>query len=382
MPDPTPLTVSPAVDAFMASADQNTMKANLGLGNVDNVADADKPISDATALALTGKADSSHTHPTSEITGLDAALTGKADTNHTHDDRYYTESETDALLTGKADSSHTHPTSEITDFHTEVANNSTVQANSAKVTNATHTGDAVGSTSLQVVRLRGVSLESTVASPSDGDILVYRTSGAGWTVETKPAGGSNPAINDITDVAISSAGDDELLSYNSATGEWINKTAAEAGLAAASHTHNASDVTDFDSQVAANATVAGKIADIVEDGSPQLGGDLNAGGFQIWNFKNRLVTESGTSVTLGSAHYGAVVVFTSASPVTVSVPETIPAGVTIGWVQAGAGALTFAGTGTMVINNVNAETASAGQYSQGSLFVVSATSTILSGETA
>lgn len=38
-------------------------------------------------------AKSSHTHTTSQVTGLDSALAGKADKSHTHDDRYYTESE-------------------------------------------------------------------------------------------------------------------------------------------------------------------------------------------------------------------------------------------------------------------------------------------------
>lgn len=49
--------------------------------------------------ALKSKADKTY---------VDEALKGKSDTNHTHDNRYYTESETDALLNGKAASNHTH----------------------------------------------------------------------------------------------------------------------------------------------------------------------------------------------------------------------------------------------------------------------------------
>ena len=45
---------------------------------------------------------------------------------------------------------HTHTASEITDFDTEVANNSAVAANTAKVTNATHTGEVTGSSALTV----------------------------------------------------------------------------------------------------------------------------------------------------------------------------------------------------------------------------------------
>jgi hypothetical protein len=83
--------------------------------------------------------------------------------------------------------------------------------------------------------LAGLSdVDDSVASPSDGNILVYRSAGSDWVLEAKPAAGSNPAISDITDVVITSVADNEVLAYNSATSQWINQTAAEAGLAAAS----------------------------------------------------------------------------------------------------------------------------------------------------
>jgi hypothetical protein len=53
-----------------------------------------------------------------------------------------------SALDGKASTSHTHTASDVTDFDTEVANNTAVTANTAKVTNATHTGEVTGSTSL------------------------------------------------------------------------------------------------------------------------------------------------------------------------------------------------------------------------------------------
>lgn len=53
------------------------------------------------------------------------------------------------------------------------------------------TGDA---TSIQ-----GVNVDSSVGTPSDGDILVYRSAGADFVLESKPATGSNPAAADITD---------------------------------------------------------------------------------------------------------------------------------------------------------------------------------------
>jgi hypothetical protein len=51
------------------------------------------------------------------------------------------------------------------------------------------------------VGLRGVGLDSTVASPSDGDILVYRTAGSDWVLEAKPAGGGGGVDTSGTPVA-------------------------------------------------------------------------------------------------------------------------------------------------------------------------------------
>lgn len=53
-------------------------KADVGLGNVDNTTDLNKPISTATQTALNGKASSSHTHAINDVTGLQTALDSKA----------------------------------------------------------------------------------------------------------------------------------------------------------------------------------------------------------------------------------------------------------------------------------------------------------------
>lgn len=54
-------------------------KAMVGLPNVDNTSDVNKPISTATQTALDGKAPLSHTHGITNVTGLQAALDGKLD---------------------------------------------------------------------------------------------------------------------------------------------------------------------------------------------------------------------------------------------------------------------------------------------------------------
>ena len=74
------------VDTHNADTDNphEITKNTLGLGNVDNTSDKDKPISDAVAAALQLKAALTHIHAQADITGLAEALAGKSATDHTH----------------------------------------------------------------------------------------------------------------------------------------------------------------------------------------------------------------------------------------------------------------------------------------------------------
>lgn len=51
--------------------------SDVGLGNVNNTNDSNKPVSTAQQTALDGKANTSHTHTISNVTGLQTALDGK-----------------------------------------------------------------------------------------------------------------------------------------------------------------------------------------------------------------------------------------------------------------------------------------------------------------
>lgn len=103
----------------------------IGLGNVDNTSDMDKPVSNAQQIAiddvsnraaqvinagLLGKADVTHNHTYSDIVNLDSLLNTKSDVEHNHDDRYYTKTVIDSKLTEKSNTGHKHTVSEITDL--------------------------------------------------------------------------------------------------------------------------------------------------------------------------------------------------------------------------------------------------------------------------
>ncbi len=53
-------------------------------------------------------------------------------------------------------------------------------------------------------------------------------------------------LNSITDVTITGTpANNEVLAYDTGSGDWINQTAAEAGLLTGSHTHTESEITDL-----------------------------------------------------------------------------------------------------------------------------------------
>lgn len=79
-------------------------KADIGLGNVDNTSDADKPVSNATQQALNLKANSSDVYTKTETDGL---LNNKANKSDV-----YTKAETDGLLNDKANTNNVYTKSE------------------------------------------------------------------------------------------------------------------------------------------------------------------------------------------------------------------------------------------------------------------------------
>ena len=119
-------TISVDLSAYLKSADisdwakqsdKPTYTASeIGLGNVDNTADADKPISTATQKALDGKADTGHTHTVSDITDMPAYLTEETDPTVPDWAKAESKPAYTAEEVGAAAKSHTHTKSQITDF--------------------------------------------------------------------------------------------------------------------------------------------------------------------------------------------------------------------------------------------------------------------------
>src|SRR5699024_2794787 len=102
--------------AFRKLSDDGHKHAISDVTNLQTELDS-KPTHSTMNSGLNGKANKSHTHAQSDITGLTTALNGKAAKTHTHTKSQVTG--LDTALNGKSDTGHKHTTSEITDFSTE-----------------------------------------------------------------------------------------------------------------------------------------------------------------------------------------------------------------------------------------------------------------------
>jgi hypothetical protein len=94
-----------------------------------------------------------------------------------------------------------------------------------------------------------------------------------------------------------------------------------------------------------------------------------------------VVTESTTSRTLGSGDNGIILMCTSNSAVTITVPTGLSIGFTITIIQAGTGQITFSASST-TINNRQSHTKTAGQWAVAGLIQRSSNNFVLSGDTA
>lgn len=94
----------PVTSVASRTGDVTLTKTDVGLANVDDTSDANKPISSATQTALNAKASSVHTHAIADVTNLQSTLDAKADA-----------SATTTALAGKAAVTHTHTASQISD---------------------------------------------------------------------------------------------------------------------------------------------------------------------------------------------------------------------------------------------------------------------------
>jgi len=354
-------------------AKQATVTAGDGLSFSGDTLNAE-----VTQAELDAKAASSHTHTLSDITDsgtaapLNVASSGDAASGEV------VKGDDSRLTDARTPSSHTHTASEITDFDTEVANNTAVTANTAKVTNATHTGDVTGDTALTIandaVTTAKIADDAvTAAKIADTSVTAGSYTNADITVDAQGritaassgSGGGGGGSGTVTSVGgtgtvsgltlsgtVTSSGNLTLggtLSANltsDVTGTLpvanggtgltsiatllnSNTTASDVGLGSVEDTAlstwaGSTNLTTLgtiatgtwqgtaiaDSYVSSASTWNGKIANVSEDTTPQLGGDLDVNGQDIVSTSNAdiEIAPNGTGATVfkGNTNAGAI----------------------------------------------------------------------------
>lgn len=182
----------------------STARSNLGLGTA--------------ATSNTGDfATASHTHATTDITSGTMADARIAQTNVTQHQ---------AALSLTA--------SQVGDFDTEVSNNTSVAANTAKVSNATHTGEVTGSTALTVDKT-AISGKTLVTAAAGDHILVGDASDTDNLKKVTAqsiadlGGGGASQLSDLSDVVSATNTDKFVLVANGTTG-YVGRALLEADI--------------------------------------------------------------------------------------------------------------------------------------------------------
>jgi hypothetical protein len=163
-------------------------KSDVGLSNVDNTSDANKPISTATQTALNGKADSSHTHASTDITDFTSAAKSAVVDDSITDavtDKAPSQNAVFDALAGKSNTGHGHAISDVTGLSTALGNK--IESSEKGANNGVATLDAGGKVPVSqlpnsVMEFKGVfdpaSATFTDAAGNAGDVWLASAAGS------------------------------------------------------------------------------------------------------------------------------------------------------------------------------------------------------------
>ena len=289
-------------------------KATVGLGDVDNTSDLDKPVSTAVQTELDGLSDridgvvstattldgqiqdlafdvAEHKNDETNPHNVTAAQVGAAAISHTHVEADISD------LGNYAASSHTHSESDITDLGSYASSNHTHTEN-----DITDLGDYATNTDLNSYGVSSLSFDNSTSvltiTMKDNSTKTATITGTGNSGSSGDGSSSGSTVT-LQDLGGASATD--LTNHTSDTNNPHSVTYTQTGAAAASHTHTESDITDLGSYASSSHTHT--TSDITDISNLATATGLNTYGVDTMSFNTStnvltLTMKGGTTKTV------------------------------------------------------------------------------------
>lgn len=230
-------------------------KGDVGLGNVDNTSDANKPVSSATQTALNGKAAAVHTHAIADVTSLQTQLDYRVSSAVP-----FTENHTDARGSQYQAGDLVHVGGNV--WRAIATNDAIVPGSSGAENYWVYVGPGYR---LNIDILDIANHWLPPATATDGYVLAWNATNGAWeasAIPTElPSGSAGQLLgHDGTAwvaTSLPTASDTVLGAVKIGSGVTITDgvISVSTNYAAATHTHVAADITDFTTEAAAAAPV-------------------------------------------------------------------------------------------------------------------------------
>lgn len=254
--------------------------SDVGLENVDNTSDADKPISTATQSALDDKSDVGHTHSASEIDDFDAAVAASAAVAANTAKRSYPSGD-ETKLAGIEAGAQVNPTAAAikTSYESNENTNAYTDAEKSKLAgleSSKYLGLFVDVAALETAHpapAAGSYADVDAGAEAEVSRYIWDASDASWTQQLGAANAEtaasvktkyeeNPDTNAFTDSEKSKLAGIAASATANATNAELRDRATHTGSQAAS------TISDFESAVAAASSVAANTAHAASASNP------------------------------------------------------------------------------------------------------------------
>jgi hypothetical protein len=268
-------------------------KSMVGLGNVDNTSDANKPVSTAQATADTAVATAAATDATTKANAAQAHAIQRG--NHTGEQAISTVTGLQAALDGKSATGHGHAIEDVSGLQTAL--DGKLASNDASVTNAREwTAETISQEEAEA----GVSTTRRAWTA----VRAFQAIAAWWA-----ASAAKTKLDGIATGATANASDSQLRDRTTHTGEQAISTvtglqAALDGKTATGHDHAASDITS-------GTMATARLGSGTANSSTFLRGDQSYAG----------VSQLGTEATISGS--GSKAITLDSTPRTVSQANTL-----------------------------------------------------------